>query len=282
MVKGHYHAKSRELEPRIGQETPPAFAGECNRLHRDTRDTQSCIRGNAPHYATYHGNSPMTFAAGLGHGITDHAAVEGFYASRNVPVIVRVNDHTDRHFIDLLEARGYARVGEIHTWIRDIGFYPQVERPAKITVRVADKTDADIWVQTVARGAVTDNSSSTSIDTATADTFYSLGFSPRTMAFLAFEGHQPTAGAVLVSAYGIAILATACTLPQHRQKGAQSALIAARLERARELGCTVALTNTNDREEPSARNLVRFGFESMRKSQIYKRSTSVFPLIPIT
>ena len=57
----------------------------------------------------------------------------------------------------------------------------------------------------------------------------------------------------------------AATLPEHRGKGAQGALFAARIERALALGCTTLVTETGELRDgsPSSsyRNILRLGFE---------------------
>jgi GNAT superfamily N-acetyltransferase len=62
-----------------------------------------------------------------------------------------------------------------------------------------------------------------------------------------------------------AYLGYAATRPEHRGKGAQNALLAARIRRAAELGCDVVLTETgerrDDRPSNSYRNILRAGFE---------------------
>ena len=64
---------------------------------------------------------------------------------------------------------------------------------------------------------------------------------------------------------GAAYLGFAATLPEHRGKGAQGALIAARIQRAGELGCATIVTETGERRDDgpgnSYRNILRFGFE---------------------
>ena len=62
-------------------------------------------------------------------------------------------------------------------------------------------------------------------------------------------------------------LGYAGTAPEHRGKGAQSALLAARIRRARELGCDAVFTETGeqlpDRPSASYRNILRAGFEEL-------------------
>jgi len=82
--------------------------------------------------------------------------------------------------------------------------------------------------------------------------------------FLAREGREPVAAAALFVRDGAGWLGVAGTLPSHRGKGGQSALLAARIERARALGADVVVTETGERVEGrpsnSYRNILRAGF----------------------
>ena len=89
--------------------------------------------------------------------------------------------------------------------------------------------------------------------------------------WLALDGSVPAGAAALhVSSDGGApagYLGMAGTAPEHRGKGAQSALLAKRIERARELGCDAVYTETGeqrpDRPSASYRNILRSGFEEL-------------------
>ena len=63
---------------------------------------------------------------------------------------------------------------------------------------------------------------------------------------------------------GVGYLGFAATLAEHRGKGAQNALLAARIDHARELGCDVVVTETGERRDDlpsnSYRNILRAGF----------------------
>ncbi len=90
-------------------------------------------------------------------------------------------------------------------------------------------------------------------------------FATRWECLLAHDGDEPVAAAALYAAEGVGYLGLAATLPEHRGRGAQSALLAERIRRAAELGCNVLTTETGERREGSPsdsyRNLVRAGFE---------------------
>lgn len=83
--------------------------------------------------------------------------------------------------------------------------------------------------------------------------------------FLALDGDEPAAAAALWTGGHAAYFTFASTLPEHRGKGAQSALLSTRVERAREAGCRVLVTETgelrDDLPSNSYRNIRRFGFE---------------------
>jgi GNAT superfamily N-acetyltransferase len=82
--------------------------------------------------------------------------------------------------------------------------------------------------------------------------------------WLALEGDEAVSAGGLFVAEGAGYLGFAGTLEEHRGKGAQGALLAARAERAAELGCDLLLTETGEQvpERPSNsyRNLLRAGF----------------------
>jgi GNAT superfamily N-acetyltransferase len=85
--------------------------------------------------------------------------------------------------------------------------------------------------------------------------------------WLALAGDEPAGAAALYVADGSSYLGLAGTAAEHRGEGAQSALLRARIERARELGCDAVFTETGEqvpgRPSASYRNIVRAGFEEL-------------------
>lgn len=85
--------------------------------------------------------------------------------------------------------------------------------------------------------------------------------------WLALDGDEPVAAAGVWVAEGAGYLGFAATLPEHRGKGAQSALLSARIRRARERRCDTVLTETGEsrdgRPGNSYRNIVRAGFQEI-------------------
>jgi GNAT superfamily N-acetyltransferase len=82
---------------------------------------------------------------------------------------------------------------------------------------------------------------------------------------LAFDGDEPVAAGALHVAGAAGWLGFGATLPSHRGRGAQGALLAARIAEAARRGCATVVTETGERTEdrPSAsyRNILRAGFE---------------------
>ena len=82
--------------------------------------------------------------------------------------------------------------------------------------------------------------------------------------WLALDGDEPAAAAGLYVAEGVGYLGFAATLPEHRGKGGQNALLAVRIRHAREAGCDVVVTETGERRDElpsnSYRNILRAGF----------------------
>jgi GNAT superfamily N-acetyltransferase len=93
--------------------------------------------------------------------------------------------------------------------------------------------------------------------------------------YLAYDGDEPVATAGMYVVGEVAWLGMGSTLPSHRRRGAQGALLAHRVEDGRALGCRWFVTETGaeDPEKPngSLRNMLRVGFEIVYFRQNYAR-----------
>lgn len=83
--------------------------------------------------------------------------------------------------------------------------------------------------------------------------------------FAAFDGADPAGVGALYVTGTVGWLGVAATVPEHRRKGAQNAILAARIDAAAAAGCEVVATQTGEPSggEPggSWRNIARAGFE---------------------
>ncbi len=83
--------------------------------------------------------------------------------------------------------------------------------------------------------------------------------------FVAYDGSEPAAGAAMHVFEDVAWFGIGATRPDFRRRGAQNALLAARVQLADELGCSLLVTETGElvdgRPSNSYRNILRAGFE---------------------
>jgi GNAT superfamily N-acetyltransferase len=90
--------------------------------------------------------------------------------------------------------------------------------------------------------------------------------------YMAFDGARAVAIATLCVFEDLGYLMAAATAESHRQRGAQQALIAARIERAEQLGASILVSETLTMLEHSLRNLQRAGFREVYEKEVHEWS----------
>jgi GNAT superfamily N-acetyltransferase len=88
--------------------------------------------------------------------------------------------------------------------------------------------------------------------------------------YMAFDGSRPVAIAALCLFEDLGYLMAARTAETHRKRGAQQALIAKRVERAEQIGCSTLVSETLTMLEHSLRNLQRAGFQDVYEKEVYE------------
>jgi hypothetical protein len=88
--------------------------------------------------------------------------------------------------------------------------------------------------------------------------------------YMAFDGRRPVAFAALGVFEDIGYLTAAGTAEADRKRGAQQALIARRIARAEQAGCSIEVSETLHMLEHSLRNLRRAGFEEAYEKEVYE------------
>ncbi|WP_213773619.1 GNAT family N-acetyltransferase [Bradyrhizobium sp. dw_78] len=88
--------------------------------------------------------------------------------------------------------------------------------------------------------------------------------------YMAFDGNLPVAVATLCIFEDVGYLMAAATAESHRKRGAQQALIAKRIERAEQAGCSMLVSETLYMLEHSYRNLQRAGFAEAYEKEVYE------------
>lgn len=213
-------------------------------------------------YAMYDGpESPCTQTFGLGlFGEVTNAEMdrmEAFFSDRGAPVLHEVSPMADPSTLSLLTGRSYQPV-ELSTVMYKVldGTNIGGETASAITTRVISPDEADLWAETSGNGWATEQGGSPD---------FMIGFG-RVSArcggaypYLAELDGTPIASGMLFIQDDVAMLAGASTVPEGRNKGAQSALLAARLRFASDRGCTLAVMAAAPGSQ-SQKNAQRNGF----------------------
>jgi hypothetical protein len=99
---------------------------------------------------------------------------------------------------------------------------------------------------------------------------------PHWRSFMAFDGDKPVAVGTVYIDEAVAWLGIGATLPSHRGRGAQGAILAARIDAAARDGCIVLTTETGIPHEgeaaPSFKNIQRAGFRVAYERPNFRRS----------
>ena len=212
-------------------------------------------------YATFDGvESPITqtFCLGMFASPTEEnfARIEEFFRERGAQVFHEVSPLADPATLDLLNARGYQPVEFTSVMFRPLrlGEHDARARDNGARVRVVGPDEHELWAQTSARGWS---------ESGLGD--FMLGLArvgaerADALCFLAeLDGSAVATGAMSIHE-GVALMAGASTVPEARGRGAQLALLDARLRHAAEQGCDLAMMCALP-GSASQRNAERQGF----------------------
>lgn len=189
--------------------------------------------------------------------------IDGFFAAVGVVYAVTVTPGVDP---EPLERRGLSRGYAWTKFQRDAGNPPRVESTVRVEVVGRDGAAAfgDVFTRAYGTPALL------------RPLLERLPSLPGWTCFLAYAGATPAAAAALFVTGDVGWLGVAGTLPPLRGRGAQSALLAARIDAARKAGCTVLVTETgapiDGKPGPSYRNIVRAGFQAAYVRENYLSS----------
>ncbi len=97
--------------------------------------------------------------------------------------------------------------------------------------------------------------------------------------YVAYDDSEPAGAGALFVHGGTGWLGFAATLPRFRGRGAQSAILATRIEAARTQGCSAVETETGELEDgrpsDSYRNIARAGFRELGVRANYRAPRTV-------
>lgn len=214
-------------------------------------------------YAMFDGNqSPLTQSFGLGIfdeiTLTHLQQLEDFFTERGAEVFHEVSPLAETSLMNLLNARGYQPCELTSVLFQEINeeMIAGLQVNPQIGTRIIEPDEANLWAKTSSDGWTTELEG-------LADFMFQLGqISAQTkigLPFIAEIEAEPIATGMLFIAGDVALLAGASTVPDGRRKGAQLALLNARLRFAAEKGCKIAMMGATPGSQ-SQKNAEKKGF----------------------
>ena len=213
-------------------------------------------------------DSPLDKVAGVGFaGAPEEAvldALERAFDERSTPVRVELASLADPEVPARLARRGYHFVGFENVLGLPLADKPRSPLPAGVEVAESNLAELPLWLDVVVTGfahpdvqgvASDEEFPREVLERVMGDVASAAGFSR----YLARRGGEIAGGASLRMGDGVAQLSGASTLPAHRRRGVQTALLLARLDLAREAGCDIAVVTTQPGSK-SQENVQRQGF----------------------
>jgi GNAT superfamily N-acetyltransferase len=234
-------------------------------------------------FACYAGpGSPLNKVAGLGFGgvptDADIERVEQAYAGVGSAVQVELASLADPQIAAELTGRGYRLVSFENVLGRDLTGLSDGEEtgmPDGVEVSISPEEELELWLDLVVDGVIhPDEQGVPSHDVfdrqTVADAERDL-LATGVRRYLARLDGIPAGGAGLRMVDGVAEFAGAATVPAHRRRGVQSALLSARLRDAAAAGCDIAVITTQPGSK-SQQNAQRRGFDLLYTRAVLVRS----------
>jgi GNAT superfamily N-acetyltransferase len=208
----------------------------------------------------------LNHVTGFGMGVKPNQEIlvqlEQAYANMGLPVEIDVCPHSDSNTLTMLAARGYHVNAFSNTFARkldDMDLRPSTNQHIRICSDRA-QLESDFVAHSVAGFSVQANQRPTVL----LQTLAQIAVSRNDSSLFSASIHDDIAGTAGMSIIStplgkLAHLYIASTLPAHRGKGVQTALLKARLAAARQEGCILAFVTARP-ANTSARNAERAGF----------------------
>ena len=214
-------------------------------------------------YAMFAGvGSPVTQTFGLGLfdpvGPGEFEALERFFRDRGAVPAHEISPLADPALLPLLGERGYSPIELTSLLYRPVAPDLRLEREADpgLAVRSVGADEADTWSEVAAEGWNTESPHAAAFVRGMGRI---AAQAEGTHCFLAELDGRPVAAGAFSVGEGVALLAGASTIPSARRRGAQRALLEARLRAAAGHGCELAMMGAAP-GSASQRNAERQGF----------------------
>lgn len=202
----------------------------------------------------------QTFGLGLFDEITDVEMdkIEAFFKQRDASVVHEVSPLADSKILTILNERGYQPIEFTSVMYKTLDSSKIIDLPpnSQILTRKIYEDEVDQFAEISTKGWITEmpEFSEQMLE------FSRIGAASNgAIPFIAELNAEPIATGTLYIYDDVAILAGASTIPEQRKKGAQTALLEARLRYALENGCAIAIMDAHPGSQ-SQRNAEKNGF----------------------
>ena len=243
-----------------------ALSNEAARRRAGTAGFVIPVAGGAASFAG--AGSPYNKVAGLGFGGVPDAGsldeIERAFAAFGAPVQVELAHLGDPAILAALADRGYRLESFENVLGRALTDDSERVMPPGVEVRLSTQDESGVWLDVVAEGSVHPDTqgvpwheefSREAIIEAERDSA-----AAGDVRYAALRDGVIVGGATMRIADGVAQLTGAATVPAHRRRGVQTALLSARLADAAAAGCDVAVIITQPGSK-SQQNAQRQGFD---------------------
>ncbi len=240
---------------------PPALAARYGLAHARIAGADCTVAGAMP------GSRLLNHALGVGgEGSETHRpleAIESFFGAHGGEALVAVPEGAPMESV--LTARGYERDYAWVKFARPAG--PSAGVFCPLTIRPVDETDAARMGRLIVSGF--------ELPTDMAPWFAALIGRVGWHCFGAYDGRQLVGCGALYVDRNAGWLTWAATDPPHRGRGAQKALLAARIDHAHAQGLAVLVTETGEQEparpDASYRNILAAGFRPVFRRPFWRQ-----------
>jgi ribosomal protein S18 acetylase RimI-like enzyme len=251
------------------------------------RRSDALIRPIGTTAALYSGpDEPWNKLVGLGFGPLDEevlAEIEREFDEREAAIRVEISTLADGAVTAALTRRGYELIGfENVLGLALAGGFPDEGSDPAITISRAADHERGLWIDTVleafAQPDVFDGPPPTEAfpTDALRRVFEDVVAAASTVLYLARRNGEIAGGGSIRVIDGLAMLNGAATLPAHRRRGVQSALLRARLADAAESRCDLAVVTTEPASK-SQENVQKLGFDLLYPRAILVRPVAKAP-----
>jgi GNAT superfamily N-acetyltransferase len=196
----------------------------------------------------------------------DVDSIEQFFVERNLPPVIELSSWAPKPTLTELARRHF-----VPAWFRSVfALKPDLDATvpnSEFRIDSVREGDKEQWLQVFNEGFEADHGAALLAN----DEIGRASFmAPNAHTFLAFLHDQPVGCGSVQIIDGVAWLGGAATIPKFRQRGVQAALVAHRLRLAAQVGSELAAVTALS-NGPSARNIVRLGFQHIHTQAVVER-----------